>query len=152
MQIYLFTDPDSRYFKIGISNNVMRRLKDFSLPFVPQLLVAIKVEDRETAALVEGELHRHFADKHLNLEWFRDVDPEDFIQRSIELLKEAGLGIGDYKILSLVKRGETEDSRLLKILREQGLDAAREASKKSTKQYLSTVPDAPRHGRSLRTV
>ena len=59
-------------FKIGITNNIKRRLRAFnhSIPFDVKLKFYAKFPDRESAAVAETIVKKHFANDNLRGEWF----------------------------------------------------------------------------------
>lgn len=68
--VYLIKDISvTGYIKIGRTNNLARRLGAFKvqLPFEIEVIHIIRTHDSKT---LEAELHRHFADKRVNGEWF----------------------------------------------------------------------------------
>jgi len=80
--VYLLGGGD--YYKIGLSNNVNRRIEEISprLPFKTELICTIATDDMYG---LEAGLHRQFAEKRANGEWF-ELDDEDveYIRRLAE--------------------------------------------------------------------
>ena len=67
------------YFKIGISSNVQNRIKRLTataLPYETSLVCLIKFDTKGPALKLENSLHKRFADKRMNGEWFR-LSPDD---------------------------------------------------------------------------
>lgn len=62
-------------YKIGFTKDIKNRIKTFSvkLPFPIEFVCAIKTDDM---IVLETELHKRFADKRLDGEWF-DLSSED---------------------------------------------------------------------------
>lgn len=73
--VYLVELNGTRYYKIGCSTNVSRRMKEFSclFPEKADLICSITTDDMYT---LESELHERFKDKRTNGEWFL-LDDED---------------------------------------------------------------------------
>lgn len=63
----------SGYFKIGISKNPNKRLKQLDrgalTPFVNTLFLTVALEDWK-APIIEKMFHKTYADKRVNGEWF----------------------------------------------------------------------------------
>jgi predicted GIY-YIG superfamily endonuclease len=72
--VYLLQSP-SQYFKIGCTKNLAKRYRDFcvSLPFEVEYLHVVSTQNMFR---LEAELHRRFASKRVNGEWF-DLSAED---------------------------------------------------------------------------
>lgn len=69
------------YFKIGKAKNTKRRLAHLQLPFENEIVASFPVANRHH---VERELHKQFADKRANGEWFRlTVDDLSGISRDL---------------------------------------------------------------------
>lgn len=72
---YIYILQGGPYFKIGRTNSLDRRLEQITpkLPFQVELIHSFETDDMHHA---ETELHRRFADKRSNGEWF-ELDGED---------------------------------------------------------------------------
>ena len=72
---YVYLLKGGPYYKIGLSNNVTRRIEEISpkLPFETELICTIATEDMYE---LEAFLHEMFADKRANGEWF-ELDETD---------------------------------------------------------------------------
>jgi len=64
-----------RYYKIGLSSNVNRRMEEISprLPFETELICTIATEDMHG---LEAQLHELYAGKRANGEWFKLSDED----------------------------------------------------------------------------
>lgn len=68
--IYIINIEGTEYYKIGVSNNPDRRIKDIeaSMPFVINILILIKIiNSYEVEEKVHNELENHFVKR----EWFK---------------------------------------------------------------------------------
>jgi predicted GIY-YIG superfamily endonuclease len=71
--VYLISGSDGVY-KIGRTSSIRRRMDDFTkLPFETALICTIPTPD---ALALESSLHKKFAMKRLNGEWFRLSDED----------------------------------------------------------------------------
>jgi hypothetical protein len=72
---FVYVVRAARFYKIGFTTNLKKRLSSLgtSQPFKLTLVVAIM---SETAELLEKQLHRKFAKKRVNGEWFRLNDQD----------------------------------------------------------------------------
>lgn len=72
---YVYILQGGRYYKIGKTNNLTRRIAEISpkLPFETSLIHAIETDD---ANRLEAILHNKYTSKQVNGEWF-DLDWED---------------------------------------------------------------------------
>lgn len=67
--VYLAHQDNTPYYKIGVSNNVERRLASLQTSS-PSKIVLIKSIRTDRYEHYEGELHERFAASRLNGEWF----------------------------------------------------------------------------------
>jgi hypothetical protein len=67
--IYIIRIKNTNYYKIGVSQNYKRRLRDIesSMPFTIELITIKKVKD---AYNIETTLHDTFKQKYIKSEWF----------------------------------------------------------------------------------
>lgn len=67
--IYIIKIKDTDYYKIGVSQNHCRRIRDISscMPFTIELLY---VNNHENAYQIEHEVHQMMKDKYVKSEWF----------------------------------------------------------------------------------
>ena len=77
--IYLISDSNTYYYKIGISNNPEKRLKQLSTGNQSKLKIIHKILCENYSA-VEKALHNKYNFNKINLEWFEltDNDVENF--------------------------------------------------------------------------
>jgi hypothetical protein len=96
MKVYLIGDNEGRY-KIGCTKHPVERLKQLQTANPSDLKIICTVSVKNDF-MVERTLHRQFAEKNINGEWFV-LDSDDIdnftesaskIDSSISLLKEAG--------------------------------------------------------------
>lgn len=66
--VYILVEPKQRWYKIGRTTNVENRIKGIELPFKTEVLHTIPTSDTVWA---EAYLHKKFAEKRLNGEWFK---------------------------------------------------------------------------------
>lgn len=74
---YVYLMGDGRSYKIGISNNVQRRLKDFQTgnPYI-KIITYKKFINQKEAEKIEKMLHQQYAHCNVGLEWFNPTDDE----------------------------------------------------------------------------
>ena len=79
--VYLIQDVTvTGYFKIGKTNNPSRRMYDFGV-LLPMQVKVIHVIPCQNMSQLEAQLHRQFADKRVNGEWFALSQPDiDYIK------------------------------------------------------------------------
>ena len=65
--VYFITD--GRYVKIGVSNNPEQRLHTLQTANASKLSL-LKVVPSDNPYSLEAALHEHYADKHVNQEWY----------------------------------------------------------------------------------
>jgi len=72
---YVYVLQGGPYYKIGRTNDVDRRISQISpkMPFETKLIYVLATRDMYT---LESELHKRFADRRANGEWF-ELEPED---------------------------------------------------------------------------
>lgn len=72
---YVYLLQSGPFYKIGVSTNVKRRVRELSTlpPFNINVICTIPSENRYE---LEGNLHTRFSDKHINGEWF-ELEPSD---------------------------------------------------------------------------
>ena len=91
------------YFKIGISDDPKRRLKQIqtSTPFEIKVCSRWRLKSRCKAAELEGILHRVFRDHHSKGEWFYLDDLND-LQKAADLFTDiCSLSSDDFKQYNL---------------------------------------------------
>lgn len=74
MKLYLIQQKGSNYFKIGITNNVKRRLVNLQSGNPNKLYVVRYWDIPKEARKIESLLHCMFAEHHVHLEWFQVGD------------------------------------------------------------------------------
>jgi len=80
--VYLIGTVLGGYFKIGISTNYKKRLKQIQdgLPFDVSLLLVCQVPERLHADFIEKALFEKYWGNHLRGEWFTDINVIDFTE------------------------------------------------------------------------
>lgn len=83
--VYLFQADHNNWYKIGISADIKRRLKDFAtLPFDLVCIHHYLLPNRQKARDIEAALHKEFARNRVNGEWFKlDLDDVLWIQKVV---------------------------------------------------------------------
>lgn len=80
--IYLIGNPEHNVYKIGVADDVARRLKQVATacPYALALLEQYNVDNRELAFKTEKKMHELYADKRIRTdgEWFFEVDKNHF--------------------------------------------------------------------------
>ena len=81
-RVYLFGNKELNFFKIGFSSNVSRRLEDFHhyLPFVLEVFHTEPFKTESSARCLEQKLLKQYFPKYVRGEWFKDIDPFEFMQ------------------------------------------------------------------------
>lgn len=84
--LYFIAPPEKSYVKIGISDDVDRRLKQFQTAHWETLKVIrkIKCKDRKEAQFLETELHRKFSRKRVKGEWFKSDGQLDYFIKNFD--------------------------------------------------------------------
>lgn len=78
MFIYLMRCEEHSYYKIGITYNLQKRLKEIQTG-TPDKIYIVDHYETDNARKIEGALHSFFSDKHRNNEWF-ELSIEDEIK------------------------------------------------------------------------
>lgn len=76
--IYLMGNVQHGWFKIGKSDDPVRRMNDLTVPFALELLRVVPVP-QDVVFSVERLVQEKYQHLHLNKEWFKDIDPERFV-------------------------------------------------------------------------
>lgn len=81
-QVYVIGEPGSPIVKIGVSNDVQRRLREIQA----NSPIPLKVLWTSPGGLaLERALHQHFADQRTHGEWFAfDADPATVVRNAVE--------------------------------------------------------------------
>lgn len=68
--IYIIKIKDTDYYKIGVSQNYHRRIRDISnsMPFVVELLY---IKNHDEAYKIETQIHKTIETKYIKSEWFQ---------------------------------------------------------------------------------
>lgn len=78
MYIYLLRCEEHSYYKIGITNNLQKRLKEIQTG-TPDKIYFVDFYESKYARKIESGLHRFFEHKHRNNEWF-ELSLEDEVK------------------------------------------------------------------------
>jgi Meiotically up-regulated gene 113 len=85
--VYLMSNHQYNFHKIGFSNDPERRLTDLNVPFALELLCRIPCSSAELARDLEQCLHGIYREKQVtglpHLEWFRDIDRQEFTAHTL---------------------------------------------------------------------
>ena len=73
--LYVISDESQRV-KIGVTGDVWKRLRTLQTGH-PEKLIVLYVEEIDNPTIIERYLHRHFHEKRLNGEWFKDLSVKD---------------------------------------------------------------------------
>lgn len=73
--VYLIHNATQSTYKIGKSKDPVKRLSQLRTSSPDEIAIVCTIETSDMDRL-EGELHQHFADKHIRGEWFR-LTPSD---------------------------------------------------------------------------
>ncbi len=65
--------PIEGHYKIGFSNDPVKRVRSFRLPIPPAIFMTFTCRCHR---LLEGDLHRHFAGCRSRGEWFKLTDAD----------------------------------------------------------------------------
>jgi hypothetical protein len=100
MYVYLIRCSENSYYKIGISKNVERRLKQIQTSSPDEVYLIHKYESKY-ASRIEKALHNFFISYHRNNEWFELSLNEEInflemcssIEKNLIYLEENKIGI-----------------------------------------------------------
>ncbi len=138
--VYLLQGVGNDYFKIGMSRNVTRRKRQYSVPFDMVIAKWFQAKDYWAALDLEKRIQKLYRNRRCRGEWFQGLKPEFFVS-DLEWL-----AMGEYERAEkeYLKRGESfkekpedlpevipsketsyRDKIVLEILRNEGLAAAK---------------------------
>jgi hypothetical protein len=102
--MYVYVLTDGRYFKIGYTKNIKKRISQLqtSCPVKIELKYCKKFLDKRAAKRAERSAHKTFKKNRLSGEWF-DVDLEKIKQYLISISKD---GISPERISQKARRNE----------------------------------------------
>ena len=89
MWVYLVGNIELKWFKIGITKDIVRRISQIqnNLPFKIERLGSWEVK-YGFAEAVEEQTHARFYSKHIQHEWFRDLDIAEVAEFVSEEIKK----------------------------------------------------------------
>ncbi len=115
--VYLFGSKEHGWYKIGVSINVEKRLKQVSMgvPFFLERIASWRIPWYVTAESKERMLHKEFADKRRTGEWFALTETD--LGRCFELMEYSYLTIpsliaAESRAASIPFRSDTSDTVL----------------------------------------
>jgi hypothetical protein len=90
--LYFISSPP--FLKIGITDNIARRLKEFQAGN-PHLihLAGHRTIPAPLARQIERRVHEHFAERAIGREWFRDLDHREAAQAADPHIRKARTAI-----------------------------------------------------------
>jgi hypothetical protein len=86
--VYLIGNVDLNYYKIGFAFDSIARMRSLCLPFDVALLASIMMRNRYEALDLEQGLHIKYQKSAIKGEWFRDLNPDDFMSDAEDLATE----------------------------------------------------------------
>ena len=93
--VYFLTDADTDggFIKIGVSNDIGRRMAQLQsqVPFRLRCIEFIEATSQNEAYKIEHALHRHFKDRRLMREWF-DIGQDEILPAAAAIGEQLRLG------------------------------------------------------------
>ncbi len=92
MFIYLIRCEENSYYKIGITKNIQKRIKEIQTG-TPDKIYLIDSYESEYARQIEIALHNFFKSEHRNNEWFELSIKDEIRFKELCILTENNLKI-----------------------------------------------------------